>query len=347
MSDALNNEQREQLLIAYLDGELNAKDRATAEALLDAHPEYVELVDQWKENSNLFSAMPRYRLDNGFADRVLDAIDSNSNDINSTYASVFSTAATDSFASNGLAHKTPTSKIVPSAQASHRTGLALLAALAAMLLLSVFVFPAFVEEPVTALNNPSTTPGENVPSETVTPKTTGPENTEGKTKGYIPRNVLLNSRRNGSSIKSKTIDPLKLRSQNSGISQFLLIETESTKGALKQIETVFAKHDITYQQNEEEAQNASGFEAIHVVSTSDKMKKAIKELTENSDISVRSFAMPSAPVGESATAQRLDSTLISDQSQNPEIKEINKWFNLEDDKEEDSVVQFLLMLGTK
>ncbi len=347
MSDALNNEQREQLLIAYLDGELNAKDRATAEALLDAHPEYVELVDQWKENSSMFSTMPRYRLDSGFADRVLDAIDSNSIVVNSTYAAVFSTAATDSIANNGLAHKTSTSQFVPSAQGSQRTGLALLAALAAMLLLSVFVFPAFVEEPVTALNNPSTSPSENASSETVTPKATGPENTERKAKSYIPRSILLNSRRNGSSIKSKTIDPLKLRTQNSGIKQFLLIQTESTKGALKQIETVFAKHDIAYEQNEEEAQNASGFEAIHVVSTSNKMKKAIKELTENSDISVRSFAMPGAPVGESASAQRLDSTLISDQSDNPEIKEINKWFNLEGDKEEESVVQFLLMLGTK
>ncbi|MFK7766188.1 MAG: anti-sigma factor [Mariniblastus sp.] len=342
MSDALNNEPREQLLIAYLDGELDAADRAKAESLLASNPEYVQLVDQWKENGGLLRSMPRYQLDSGFATRVLNAIDAKAIDVKTTGSASLpalnaNVSDADNFApSLTLAHASaanqPQSKIA---------GLALIGALAAMLLLTLFVFPSFVEPPATA----SVEPSENK-TESVTPPEPGANLATARPP--VPNALLLNSRVEGSGNESKPIGELKFLSQNSGINELLWIESESPDNAIELVATVFAKHSIPFQRSTDK--ESKDFEAIHIVSTVQKMQKAIKDLSSDEGTSVRKFVMPvlsSAVTADSTSAQLMDSALVTQELAGPEIEAVNKHFNLLGENDKETIVQYLLMIGKK
>ena len=113
MSDDLKT-TNEQLLSAYLDGELDAADMERAKTLIDGNQEYTKLVADWKDNCNAFAELPKYKLDDSFVDKVLDKIES---------------------------QKLPTRGTDFDSVASWKTGLGSLVALAAMLFLTLFVFP--------------------------------------------------------------------------------------------------------------------------------------------------------------------------------------------------------------
>lgn len=64
--------QPEELLSALLDGQLSGEERVRAEALL-GEESFRELYQQWEQQRELFRELPRYQLDEGFAERVLQA----------------------------------------------------------------------------------------------------------------------------------------------------------------------------------------------------------------------------------------------------------------------------------
>lgn len=74
MVKATTDIKNQQLLSAFLDGELEVADRAAAEALLD-NPRYAKLVESWKQNGTSMRALPKSELDAGLAERVLQKID--------------------------------------------------------------------------------------------------------------------------------------------------------------------------------------------------------------------------------------------------------------------------------
>jgi hypothetical protein len=111
MSNPSNNEQR---LTAFFDGELSGEERAAVEQLLSENSEYRQLLDDWRRSGDRLRALPSYRLDERFASRVMQEI--------------------------GLIDHAAT--LPASTLASHwRIGFAAIATLAAMLLLTLFVFP--------------------------------------------------------------------------------------------------------------------------------------------------------------------------------------------------------------
>ena len=56
-----SNHKHELLLMAYLDGELDADDRARAEALISENPVYASQLEQWRENGNAIRSLPTTR----------------------------------------------------------------------------------------------------------------------------------------------------------------------------------------------------------------------------------------------------------------------------------------------
>ena len=64
----------QELLSAYLDGELADADRAVVEALLRKNSDYAELVEEWRHNGSKMRALPKSTLDAGFAGRVLQQL---------------------------------------------------------------------------------------------------------------------------------------------------------------------------------------------------------------------------------------------------------------------------------
>lgn len=75
MTDAFQNQQHELHLIAYLDGELDREERLLADTILKENPELVVLLEQWRENGKNLRALPRYRLDASFTNRVLENLE--------------------------------------------------------------------------------------------------------------------------------------------------------------------------------------------------------------------------------------------------------------------------------
>lgn len=65
----------QQLLSAYLDGELGVAESAVVEAMLRDNSHSAELVESWRQNGDSLRALPKSQLDAGFAQRVLQKID--------------------------------------------------------------------------------------------------------------------------------------------------------------------------------------------------------------------------------------------------------------------------------
>ncbi len=116
MSDVSQNEQ---LFSALVDGELKGEERARAEKLLAENPQSQSVIQQWRRQSAAIKSLPKFQLDPGFAARVMSAVSEKSR------------------ASTGNL-KSPLSQ--------WRTGFAAIITLAAMLLLTLFVFPRAMEK---------------------------------------------------------------------------------------------------------------------------------------------------------------------------------------------------------
>ncbi|HUY35884.1 MAG TPA: zf-HC2 domain-containing protein [Pirellulales bacterium] len=65
--------REEELLSAYLDGELPADERGRVERLLAEQPESRQWLDELRSLRSTLEGVPRYRLENDFAERVLRA----------------------------------------------------------------------------------------------------------------------------------------------------------------------------------------------------------------------------------------------------------------------------------
>ncbi len=107
MSDASFNEQ---LLTALFDGELQGAERERAEKLLAENSECQQMFQAWQTQAERIRTLPRYQLDDNFAQSVIQAIESQT---------------------------VPATGVL----ANWQTGFAAIVTLAAMLLLTLFVFP--------------------------------------------------------------------------------------------------------------------------------------------------------------------------------------------------------------
>lgn len=133
MSDASHSEQ---LLSAYADGQLTGADKVRAEKLIADNPHYAELIEQWREQGQMIRALPRFRMDRDFSDRILAKHD---------------LERTDALPQGSSIQSERSFKLWDG-----RTAAAAILALAAMILFTLFVFPA-APQPMSevAVNPPS------------------------------------------------------------------------------------------------------------------------------------------------------------------------------------------------
>ena len=124
MSESLHDEQ---LLTALFDGELQGDERARAEKLLADNLEYQQLFAQWKHAADQLRLLPQSRMDDGFVDRVLACITDSTNE-----------APVESPVVSSLSNS------------PWQLGFSAIATLAALLLLTLFVFPNIDQSPTLA-----------------------------------------------------------------------------------------------------------------------------------------------------------------------------------------------------
>ena len=127
----------EQLLSAFADGQLTGPEKKRAEQLIAENPHYAELVEQWRAQGKLIRELPRYRLDRDFSDRVLAKFN-----LEQSVAEPASRACDPP--KNSLSNSW-----------DGQSAAAAILALAAMILLTLFVFPREVSnvETVSKVSN--------------------------------------------------------------------------------------------------------------------------------------------------------------------------------------------------
>ncbi len=69
----MTHDPDEELISAYLDGELNADEQRRVERLLGESAESRELYEELRNLRSSFQALPRYRLPEDLGERVLRA----------------------------------------------------------------------------------------------------------------------------------------------------------------------------------------------------------------------------------------------------------------------------------
>jgi hypothetical protein len=310
MSDDLKT-KNEQLLSAYLDGELNAADMERAKTLIDGNQEYAKLVADWKSNGGSIAELPKYKLSGSFVDKVISQIGS---------------GKVTTKTSDPVAHS-----------ASWKTGLASLVALAAMLLLTLFVFPS--QPKPTVVGDSGTSP------ESATHDSTEP--LEMLSQPMYSRAKDPNAPANSEMVATSGFK---------GVQQMIQISADAN--GLRDLEDVFRKNEIKISEQRFDSKSESGFESIFIVSTASQMKKAIADLKRDSTIDVQAVSLTPQTVNETmnrrnATAMQLTPVVLKTNerpaSATPEeIKEferIDHWFGLTESNDSE-LVPYLLIINT-
>lgn len=343
MSDSFHNQQHEQHLIAYLDGELDPDERLLAEKILDENPELVELLEQWRENGEALRSLPRYRLDDSFKARVLADLE--------TVPAV----SRNDVRANSVPVSLPTSG---SGFVTWRMGVAAIAGLAALLLLMFSLFPNALKDDGVAGKGggvgPNETPNTDAadadtdsgigssqaPQSVPAPTLTG---SDGPTPHAITRPAMAKTlkRRDG----AKPSDGSALASmgawadgRSGSVQEVLLVTMPVTSNGIADLELIFIGNSIRVVRSDRPSDNEwlSGqreklreamprirddAEAIFVVSTAAQMKKVIEEISKTSR--VRALPLPV----EANEKARLD-----------------EWFGMVDEDAESRLIPYLLWI---
>ncbi len=318
----------ERLLTAYFDNELDPAERADVETMLVENPNLRGLLDQWRESSDSFGRLPTYSLGAEFSAGVRSKID----------AAAVATAAVATQRS-------------PSAAASiwdsQRIGMGGIAALAALLLLTLFVFPSLVGDghdqqaalvvKEAADRDPTVPPPKERPKPIIAPRNSS-----------LPRNPGRSPRMASTVTKSR------------GVEQVLLIRN----AALSDLEAILSRHEIRIVDSKGKtldggnliAQAKQGMEAIHVVSEKASMQNAISEIADHESVTVTAFTMPgqlgSRAISNSKSAKTEESSALQLQPRDfsgsaeiaREINDLNDWFKLDDQEQGGEPVECLLLI---
>lgn len=344
MSDSTNNEQHQQLLTAYFDNELDAEDRTRVESSLVDNPGDAKLLQQWRENGDAIRKLPRYCLGDDFSERVLAATES----VSSHPIAIGNVTRVEDFVD------------VESTTNNWRIGLSAIATLAAMLLLTLFVFPAMVGS-----NLADNQPARPVSNEVVNPDHAA--NNDALVGNHSPEKRRpelgsLNSSLPSESRNGRPVDPIALKTfTGPSVEQVLWIENRS----LADLESILSDHSIKIVDAEGGIlnqvhlvpQSSEGVEAVFVVSTVARMRRAIADLSSESTGSVRAFPLPGGSTSSAvmprqkpgvgnASAQQIKPLDLSQKSADAtEIASVDKWFGLVGDDDDSRIVPFLLLLN--
>ena len=225
-----------------------------------------------------------------------------------------------------------------------------IAALAALLLLTLFVFPSLVGDGhdqqaalvvKEAAEREPTVPPETPPKERPKP-IIAPRNSS------LPRNPGRSPRMASTGTKSR------------GVEQVLLIRN----AALSDLEAILSRHEIRIVDSKGRtldggnliAQAKQGMEAIHVVSEKASMQNAISEIADHESVTVTAFTMPgqlgSRAISNSKSAKTEESSALQLQPRDfsgsaeiaREINDLNDWFKLDDQEQGGEPVECLLLI---
>ncbi len=312
----------ERLLTAYFDNELEPAERAEVEMMLSENPDLRGLLDQWKKSGDSLRQLPAYRLGADFSTVVQSKIDA---------------------ITVVKQHGAPVSVSVWDSQ---RVGFGGIVGLAALLLLTLFVFPSLVGD---GLNQQTVA----VVEETVRdPKTPSESSPKERPKPIIaPRNSSLP--RNSGRVPGAAPSRTRVR----GVEQVVLIQNAT----LADLEATLHQHEIRIIDSEGKTLDGAhfaplakqGMEAIHVVSQKARMRDALHEIAGRESVSVTTFTIPrqlgsaKSPEAEGALALQLEPVDFRNAAEvNREIEDLNQWFDLDVEDKAGESMEWLLVINS-
>lgn len=319
--ERLNVERR---LTAYFDNELEPAERAEIETMLAENPDLRGLLDQWQKTGDSLRQLPGYGLGADFTAGVQAKIDA------------MATA------------KSQRPSVVASSWDSQKIGMSGIVALAALLLLTLFVFPSLVgdgrvQQADLVVNEKPAVPLASPPKEKAKPI-------------LAPRNISLP--RTSNRISGAT----RSRAKSRGIEQVLLIQN----AALSDLEAILKRHEIRIVDSNGKSpegthfipQAKQGMEAIHIVSHQGSMQSAINEIADHESIIVTAFTIPgqleSREIGSSRSVEKEEASALQLQpialnsavAISREIEELDQWFKLGDEAGDREPIECLLLIQT-
>ena len=307
----------ERLLTAYFDNELSPVERVNAEAMLAENPNLCALLEQWQESGDALRQLPRHKLGDDFSAGVRSKIDA--------------IALT----------KSNRPAVVASNLDSKRIGMGGVAALAAMLLLTLFVFPRFMGD---GLGQQAGVVVKDLARDPIVPPRPI----------IAPRNSSLP--RSPNRFSGATSFPAKSR----GIGQVLLIQNAT----LSDIEAILQRHAIPIVDSKGKTTDGlhlvpkakQGMEAIHVVSQKGSMEDAMNEIAGHESVVVTAFSTPgqlgSLGIGSSHSVGVMESSALQLQpidlsdtlATSLEVEELDQWFKLSDGSKGRELMKYLLLI---
>ncbi len=349
--------KNQQLLSAYLDGELGAADRALAESLIRKNPHYAQLVEQWRESGIDLRALPKYSLGHEFTDRVLDEVEKVEQLKHQSKLSSQPHQNVEAVreANSNVGSATPVAK--SSEQTRSRLALVAIGVLCAWLLLTLFALPAlFKPQPEASIAAKVAQPATaKIPAEapdvgsTITDSDTLPvvetiSNDlpsalfEGPIQ-RVPRGMVLkNTQDSGGEVAALTVSEPR---QN--VEQMLYVELGSDNEHFD-IEKVLTNNSIKTVGVRESStdKELSDVEAICVVASLDQMHRAAEQMADEFSAKVTIVPVPATAIN-AGSATRLESRRFNSESTDPEIVQLNEWFGLSAGDDSGSI-RFLILL---
>ena len=337
MADQNNDLKNQQLLSAYVDGEIGVADRALAEKLIRDNPDYAQLVEQWRESGINLRALPKRRLDDGFAGRVMGSIAQTADQTNTM--------------------NSPANAAGSSNQSNHRLALLAIGALCASILLTLFVFPAMVSQPsgtaAVAANDAeleteskaeSDPEGDDSSAVVAQPESASsspsPVAASPRPMVRIPRSMKLPN----SGLESGAVSAIEMAQPADHIEQVLHVKVENADREFD-IEKVLSKHSIkTFGvKDPSPAETQSNVEAIYAVASSDQIRAAAEQLVKESSARIAIVSVPKMSIDDSS-ATRLKSRSFDSRLSDSELTQIDQWFGLAAPSDDSRSIRFLILL---
>ena len=351
--------KNQEMLSAYLDGELGVADRAVVEGLIRDNPQLAKLIESWRSTGISMRALPKSRLDTGFVDRVLSRVERVDQKVDPPI--IDNQSIVDDQSIDGVVDLSSSDVfgVAPTGQSSDRVAMIAIGALCASLLLTMFAFPSLSKSPNTqspvAQSPPAevaasielTTESQSEVAHSSAPVSSVPVSSEqpDDDASHIPLQRMrrgMKLPKNMRPVPSGEVSAIGIFGANQNVEQIVHVRL-GNQGDQFDIEAFLSRQSIKTDGIEASDWDSSDVEAIYAVASLDKIQKAAAQLVEKFSAEVTFIPVPAST--KPGLATRLKTKSFVNDSNGPEIAELNQWFGLTAADESYRSTQFLILLS--
>lgn len=276
---ATPQDPNEILISAFLDGELSPEESARVDRLLE-DPRHQDLLNDWKLNRESIQSLPPFSLGDDFAAKVMEEIEG---------------------------QKVEIANHVAASSASDHWSLISITSLAAMLVITLFVFPNF------QLSEKAVAEADNKELEKEQQAAVLVQHEHG---------MLYSSKTNDKAEALKLSEAIQLARPSTGLNRVIRLRTDLELSDLK---SVLTQSGIQF--DESAFASADKAAMIHVTATPREIRETLTELMNGYVDSLEQVEIP--VTGNKSMMLPLEADKISSDVDMAEVSKVDQWFGLD------------------